>query len=340
MAHVIIGGAGFVGRFLARKLIERGERVICCDMQDNHLDQAEFRLLDITDESSIENLPLTPFDTVYHLAARQYHSSVPRFRRQRFFDEVNTTGTRFVLEHMARAKCKKMIFFSTDMIYGNPRSFPVRTDHVQCPNGEYGNSKKKSELLIREYRRRNMNITIFRPRLIIGPGRLGVLEKLFSNIRKNLPVPIIGDGKNCYQMVSVHDCVSAIICALDKNVPNSEYNLGSEDPPCVYDLLLDLIQSKGSSSKILKIPGLLVKNVLTMLDWSGLTILYPEQFAVADKTLVLDISHTRDQLNWQPRYTDSQMLAAAYDQYIEPRRESRRSFSLSHAASAVCSLWR
>lgn len=322
MAHIVIGGAGLVGQLLARKLIERGERVISCDIQNvqnNHLNQIEFHLLDIADKNSIKNLSLAPTDIVYHLAARQYHSSVPRFQRQQFFDEVNTTGTRLVLDHMIRAKCNKMIFFSTDMVYGNPKSLPVKIDHIKRPNGEYGNSKKQSEQLIQEYRKRNMKITIFRPRLIIGPGRLGVLVKLFKNIRNNLPVPIIGNGKNYCQMISVYDCVSAIICALDKNIPNSEYNLGSENPPCVYDLLSDLIQSKGSSSKILKTPSLLTKNILGILDWFGLTILYPEQFATADKTFVLDISHTKSQLNWQPRYTDSQMLAAAYDQYIETK---------------------
>jgi dTDP-glucose 4,6-dehydratase len=54
-----------------------------------------------------------------------------------------------------------------------------------------------------------MNISMFRPRLIIGPGRLGILEKLFKLIDMNLPVPMIGSGKNPYQFISVFDCAEA-----------------------------------------------------------------------------------------------------------------------------------
>jgi nucleoside-diphosphate-sugar epimerase len=63
----------------------------------------------------------------------------------------------------------------------------------------------RAEALIRAASAEGIDATIFRPRLITGPGRLGILERLFRLIRAGLPVPLIGGGNNRYQMVSVQD---------------------------------------------------------------------------------------------------------------------------------------
>ena len=70
-----------------------------------------------------------------------------------------------------------------------------------------------------------MNISLFRPRLIIGPGRLGILEKLFKLIDWNLPVPMIGSGRNPYQFISVFDCAEAARLAWKAGVPNEAHSL-------------------------------------------------------------------------------------------------------------------
>lgn len=62
-------------------------------------------------------------------------------------------------------------------------------------------------------------------------GRLGILEKLFKLVDHNLPVPMIGSGRNPYQFISVFDCASAARAAFSAGVPNEVYNLGSLNPP-------------------------------------------------------------------------------------------------------------
>ena len=71
----------------------------------------------------------------------------------------------------------------------------------------------------------------------------------------NLPVPTIGNGKNHYQMISVFDCVSAILCAIDKGLPNKEYNLGSKNSPDIRTLLKGVIASAHSHSVVIPTPG-------------------------------------------------------------------------------------
>lgn len=318
MKYFIFGGNGFVGRFLANKLIEQGKDVIVIDLLpklDERINKkCKFISLDIRNKAKLEALDIQKEDILINLAANQYHTKVPR-DRHRYFFETNTKATGNILEVAFHNGCKNYIMFTTDMTYGKPQYLPVDTNHPQNPFGPYGQSKKACEEICREYRKKGMNITIFRPRMINGPGRLGILVKLFKLIDWNLPVPTIGNGKNHYQMVSVFDCVDAVLCAIEKGIPNKEYNLGSKNPPDITTLLKRVVKYAGSHSIVVHTPGKLVKWVLAILDKTGLSIMYPEQFMIADEEYVLDISDTENDLGWSPRYTDENMLEEAYRIY-------------------------
>lgn len=320
MKYFIFGGNGFVGRYLANKLLEQqGEKkIVVLDKlpaMDARIDKrCSYISLDIRIMEALNKLDIGKDDIIINLAANQYHTKVPRDRHAYFFD-TNTTATKNILQTAFDKGCRNYIMFTTDMTYGKPQYLPVDTRHPQNPFGPYGQSKKVCEEICREYRKRGMNITIFRPRLINGPGRLGILVKLFKLIDWNLPVPTIGNGKNHYQMISVFDCVDAILCAITKGIPNKEYNLGSKESPDITTLLKGVIKSAGSHSVVIHTPGKLVKWVLGMFDKMGLTIMYPEQFMIADEEYILDISQTEQDLNWHPKYNDEDMLKEAYKMY-------------------------
>lgn len=316
--YYIFGGNGFVGRYLANELINLQKEVTVCDIQnslnENILKSANYLYVDIRDKAQLEKIDFLKDDTVINLAATQYHQKVPKNRHDYFFN-TNTVGTQNLLEVLYSKACKSYIMFTTDMTYGKPQYLPVDINHPQNPFGPYGQSKKACEDICREYRKRGMNITIFRPRMITGPGRFGILVKLFKLIDLGLPVPTIGNGKNHYQMISVYDCVSAIICAINKGIPNKEYNLGSQSSPDITTLLRGVIKDAKSRSFVLHTPGKLVKLVLSLFDKLGLTIMYPEQFMIADEEYVLDISETEKDLDWHPKYNDKDMLIEAYRLY-------------------------
>lgn len=322
MKYIVIGGDGFVGEKLVENLL--GEQlpdggVLVCDLQQTkqHLyaNGAAFLRVDVTKPETLAQIPFEKEDVVIHLAANQYHRKVPREGRREYFFATNTEGTRHVLEAMEKAGCHKLVYFSTDMTYGRPQFLPVTIDHPQVPFGPYGASKKASEDLCRAYREKGFQITIFRPRMILGPGRLGILKKLFRLMEHNLPVPMIGDGSNCYQMISVFDCVSAIRKAIEKGIPNSEYNLGSENPPTVYHLLGDVIREIGSHSTLLRTNAKFDKKCLALLGKCGIELMYREQYEIADENYIVDIEHTKKDLDWEPQYNDTDMLYEAYEYY-------------------------
>ena len=126
-------------------------------------------------------------------------------------------------------------------------------------------------------------VTILRLRLIMGKGRLGIMKKLFKSIFHNLPVPLVGNGKNCYQMVSVKDCSEATLLSVEKKIPNCELNLGSEVGPDVKTLLNYLIKKVSSKSIILPLPAFPLKILLLIFEKMGLPILHKEQYKIADK---------------------------------------------------------
>ena len=319
--YIVFGGDGFVGRYLVDSLFQQGKKVLVCDVQQTAdiYEKCDFKKVDITNEEDLRKVTFQQDDVVIHLAARQYHLSVPKAGRDDFFFSVNYKGTENILTAMKRCGCHKMIYFSTDMTYGKPQYLPVDVNHPQNPFGPYGSSKKASEDLCRQYRRKGFHITIFRPRMILGPGRLGILKKLFKLIELNLPVPMIGNGKNCYQMISVFDCVSAILKACEKGIPNSEYNLGSFNPPTVHDLLADVIKNVGSKSILLPTNGMLVKKCLALLGNMGIELLYKEQYEIADENYLVDIEHTMKDLDWQPEFDDTDMLYQAYEYYQQEK---------------------
>ena len=319
MRHIITGGSGFTGTYLASALVDRGEKVVIFDLDEPRKSSSavEFVKGDVREDRDLEKLRFHQDDIVYHLAARQFHVGVPHRNRDEWFADVNVNGTHRLLKSMASGGAQRAIFFSTDMTYGIPDLTPIQPFHPQRPIGPYGRSKVGAEkLLIMAGQEFGLKATIFRPRLIAGSGRLGILTKLFRLIKAGLPVPLIGDGKNRYQMVSVEDCVSAALAAVAKEFPPGPFNLGSQDPPTIRQLLRELIRRVGSKSILIPTPASILQPGLSLLDTIGLTLLYPEQFAIANIDYVLDTDHTVFFLNWKPLKNDIDIISDAYAGFL------------------------
>jgi dTDP-glucose 4,6-dehydratase len=335
MRHVIFGGDGFVGRHLAPKLLDDGEEVIVADIARSdlpHYKKARFVACDVTDPQSVTAVGIRSDDMVYNLSAKMLSPIQVRAKRHEFFWPVNYNGTENIIHAMARADAPRLVHYTTDMIYGHTVFQPMTEDHPVAPLGEYGLSKLKTEELAADWRTRGMSITLFRPRLIIGPGRLGILEKLFRLIDMNLPVPMIGSGRNPYQFISVFDCAEAARLAWKAGVPNEAYNLGSLNPPPVRKLLGDLIRHAGSKSFLLPTPAWAVKRTLDLLDLMNMPIMDPEQYLIADEECILDVSKGRRDLGWVPQYRDEDMLIAAYTEYRA--KKDGRAVADAHPAPA------
>lgn len=321
MKHIIFGGDGFLGTELTKKLSAKNENVLILDRKQTlssgiyDADSVSYMKMDVREKSTFMHVDVDPDDVVYHFAAELLVPIIKRSKRQDYFWQALYVGTQNVFDFMQAKGLRNLIYFTTDMVYGHTLEHPRFENHPREPLGPYGDAKYQTELLCEKYRTKGFNIPIFRPRLIIGPGRLGILEKLFKLVDMNLPVPTIGNGKNYYQFISVSDCADACICAVNSGFPNEEYNLGSLNPPTVNELLGTLIKEADSKSILLPTPAFLVKFVLDIFDRINMPIMDPEQYLIADETCVLDVSKGERQLNWVPKDDDTDMLLAAYRDY-------------------------
>lgn len=330
MRYIVLGGSGFVGSYTIAALVE--------SMANSRIQKAEIFCLDRVPNPALDafstfvpcdllqgfDFELDSSDIIIHLAARAYAPKPPLKpfglkALEQYFYEVNVAGTQALLTSMLESRASKLIYFSTDMVYGTPAYLPVDSSHKRTPFGYYGASKVQAEDIIVSAREQGINASIFRPRIIVGAGRYGILTKLFALISHSLPVPLIGDGSNCYQMISVQDCAQAIICAIEKSFPNNAYNLGSHNPPTIKALLGDLITQAGSKSLLIPTHAGSVKLALSVLETLGVPLMYKEQYAIADCQYIVDIRSTQAELGWSPAYSDGDMLLAAYKQYLHTK---------------------
>jgi len=311
--HLIIGGNGFLGRVLVKKLLDSGKKVKVIDKNDKNANKkVNFLNKNILDINKSDLEYFKDVKTVYHLAAYQYHSNLPRFNQYKIFYKNNVIGTKNIINICKKCKIKKFIYVSTDMVYGIPRTIPIKEDHTTKPIGDYGKTKLLAEGIVKNS---SLDYTIIRPRLIIGPGRLGVFKFLFNRIKNNQPVFLIGKGDNKYQMIGVFDCADACIKCAESKFKNKIYNLGSDSPPTVYEEINNIIKTTGSSSKIYKINSLIVMFCLSILERLHISPLKKEQYAIADKNYILDTDSIKKDTKWNPKFRDDKMLLGAYNYF-------------------------
>src|SRR5262249_23642587 len=142
---------------------------------------------------------------VYHCVAQ-----VPLAKDKHLFRSVNVEGTRNLLRCAAAAKAAKVIYISSSAVFGVPKSNPVDETAIPVPGEAYGQAKLEGEQLCREFTETaGLDVTIIRPRTIMGHGRLGIFQILFEWIREGYNIPVLGRGDNVYQFVHADDLADA-----------------------------------------------------------------------------------------------------------------------------------
>ena len=314
---LVSGAAGLLGREVVRLLVERGTSVRALDVVPETgpapvgVDRRTGDLMD----PEVCRAAVAGAGAVVHAAAVQFRSpGYRRFRSEPYFGR-NAETTRRLLAASIAAGVQRFVFVSSGMVYGRPGVGALREDRPLGPLGPYGRSKVASEAHCHAARQRIAHLTILRPSVIIGPGRLGLMKTLFDAVRTHRAIPIFGQGHNRHHMVAVTDLAEACRLALDRP-GHGTYNIGSLDPPTVRVLLGELCRRAGSRSRLLALPTRPAQLALQLLWSVRFSPMNPEQFRIAPTDYVLDISAARTDLGFEPREHDTDTLCATYRWYV------------------------
>ncbi|HOF45696.1 MAG TPA: NAD-dependent epimerase/dehydratase family protein, partial [Bacteroidales bacterium] len=123
--------------------------------------------------------------------------------------------------------------------------------------GPYGKAKIAAEEACLEYRDKGMCVPIIRPKSFIGPERLGVFALFYDWARDGRNFPMIGSGKNRYQLLDVYDLCAAIwLClTLDPTIANDTYNIGAKEFATMREDYQAVLDRAGFGRRIIGFPA-------------------------------------------------------------------------------------
>lgn len=316
---VVTGAAGFLGRAVLAQLGDAEVRALDV-LPGVSRDSVTHHQVDLRTDRL--DAALLGAHTVLHLAGCQYHSPVAPSTYELPFFEVNVEGTRRLLAAAQRAGVQHFVFVSTNMVYGVPRTLPVTETHPRVPVGPYGQSKLEAEELVVRAHCEAFKCSIVRPGLIVGPGRSGIIEQVFGWVDAGKLVPIIGDANNRYDVMHVDDVASLVLAAGGYDGQGA-FNCASSAAPTMREWIEAVKRKSNSRSRIIGIPGRVVKPALAMLERVRRGPLRKDQYLIADLDYFMDVSLAKRELGWTPKWSG---IDAVLDTYAASRRRRAQHF--------------
>jgi nucleoside-diphosphate-sugar epimerase len=314
MRSLVTGGSGFFGHLLVERLLARGDSVRNFDLTpaDDEFDAVDFHQGDIRTVAAVRRA-CEGIDVIYHNVAQQPLSKDPGLMRT-----VNLDGTRNLLSAALECGVRKVIFTSSTAVFGIPAELPIRRSTKPTPCEPYGRTKVAAERLCQDFIERGLDVTVIRPRTIIGHGRLGIFQMLFEWIREGRNVPVMGRGDNRFQFIHAHDLADASILAAQRPGPQI-YNIGTDRFGTMREVLEALCRHAGTGSQVKGVPEAPVQWIMAGASKLGMSPLGAYHYLAYGKPNYFDISDAVTELDWHPTYSNEEAMLATYDWYLANR---------------------
>ncbi|MGA8665132.1 MAG: NAD-dependent epimerase/dehydratase family protein [Thermoplasmata archaeon] len=299
---VVTGGAGAIGSWLVRSLVERGATVRVLD----NLSTGRRELLPSSPQVSLTTADLSRpgswtdhfegASTVWHLAANpdiRLGTADPRVDV-----ENGTLATFHVLEAARLHDVGSVTYSSSSVVYGQAKVLPTPEEYGPLlPESMYAAGKLAAEGLVSAYAHSyGIRGHIYRFANIIGPGMgHGILPDFFAKLRADPSrLEVLGDGRQAKSYLRTEDCVGAMLLGREKaHETVNVFNLGNADRITVREIAEKVVAAHGGRARIEYTGG--------SRGWVGDV---PQQLLAIDRM---------QRLGWSPRYNS----AGAIDRTIE-----------------------
>jgi nucleoside-diphosphate-sugar epimerase len=325
---LITGGAGFLGINLIRYLLDRGYEVISYDIADftyPEKDRVTVIKGDIRDRTLLDR-SMTGAHLVVHCAA-----ALPLYPEKEIY-AIDIDGTRNVLASAFAHSVEQIIHISSTAVYGIPDHHPLGETDKLDGVGPYGKAKIKAEEECLKWRAHGNCVPILRPKSFIGPERLGVFALFYDWAKDGHGFPMIGNGKNRYQLLDVEDLCEAIYLCLTKDtaIVNDTFNIGAKEFTTMGEDYQAVLDYAGHGKKIKPFPAAPMIWTLRMLEALNLSPLYKWVYETAATDSFVSIEKAERVLGFNPKYSNKDALIRNYKWYLEHEHEFKDMSGISH----------
>jgi UDP-glucose 4-epimerase len=302
---IVTGGAGFIGSHLADRLLGEGHAVVVLDNFATGRAQNLAHLhdkdgLEIVNVDVAETAAIVPYfewgDQVFHLAALA--DIVPSIERPLEYHRANVDGTISVLEAARSAGASRFVYAASSSCYGLPDVYPTPESAELRPQYPYALTKLLGEQYVlhwaQVYGLPAVSLRFFN---VYGPrsrtsGTYGAVFGVFlAQKLAGEPFTVVGDGTQTRDFTFVTDIVDAVVRAADSELTGEALNVGT-----------------GQDQSINRLVELLGGDVVHV----------PRRPGEPDCTRA-DASKLRRLLDWQPRVSFEQGVAAMLDRIADWR---------------------
>jgi len=229
---LVTGSEGFIGKRLVDALKKRGYDVVGFDSKNGQ---------DILDYEQCKKASKGCY-AVIHCAAILDEKSPMLWK-------VNVDGTENIIKASAENKVERFIHLSTVGVHGRQKGIVTETSQFNPETG-YEKTKMCAEQKVQEFQEL-IHITILRPALVLGPNEYW--KKIIGLIAKNFP--LIGNGKNKWQMIYIDDLIDAIVFCLEHEETKDEIFIVAEEEGITLErLCIEIKKALGLEPRVKKIP--------------------------------------------------------------------------------------
>jgi len=298
-ATLVTGAAGFIGSFVAQRLLERGDHVIGLDDLNDYYDpelkrarlarlqrqsQFAFEKADIVDTAEIERIfAQHAIESVVHLAAQAgvRHSIT---HPQDYIDS-NVTGFLNILQAVRARPVQHLVYASSSSVYGGNENLPFsESDRVDRPVSLYAATKRTNELMAYVYALQfGVPATGLRFFTVYGPwGRPDMATFRFTQaIIAGHPIDVYNHGDMRRDFTYIDDIVEGVVRVLDRvpakgsdGVQHRVYNIGNHRSEPLLRFIEVLSDALGRKAEMRLLPMQMGDVKETFADISALSSEY------------------------------------------------------------------
>lgn len=299
MKVLLTGSSGFVGQALLARLADQPalDLVTVSRRPASGLPAGvvHAHISDIAADTSWQSA-LSGVQVVIHAAARVHVMNDKVANPLAEFRKVNVDGTLNLARQAVVAGVKRFIFISSIKVNGESTApgKPYCAESQPAPVDPYGISKLEAELALRALAAETgLEVVIIRPPLVYGPGVKANFLSMMRWLSKGIPLPL-GAVHNRRSLVALDNLVDLIAtCIEHPAAANQTFLVSDGEDLSTSQLLRRMGGALGRPARLVPVP-------MWLLEAGGALL---GQRALAQRlcgSLQVDISKTRELLNWSP----------------------------------------